>query len=63
MIGVEHHGHAIDWSDGSDVVSRSDGSCNTRRLVLVVYALSGEVRGTALRGLEDDWRLLVSSSF
>ena len=54
VVGVQHDGDAVRWSDGADVVGGCDGSGDGGFLVLVVDAFAGEVGGAALGELQDD---------
>lgn len=60
VVGVQDNGDAVCRGNGTDVVSGGNGALDGGGLVLVVNALTGEVGGTTLRGLQDDGRLGVA---
>jgi hypothetical protein len=62
VVGVKDDGDAVGGSNGTDVVSTSNGTGNGGLLVLVVDTLTGEVSGTAVGELENDGRLGVTGS-
>ena len=62
VVGVQDDGDAVCGSNGSDVLCCCDATGNGGSLVLVVNALTGEVGGTTLRDLQDDWSLRVAGS-
>lgn len=62
VVSVEDNWDAVCWSNGADVVGTSDTTSDRSLLGTVRDTLSGEVGGTTLRHLEDDWGLGIAGS-
>lgn len=62
VVGVKDDWDAVCWSNSADVVCSSNGTSDGGLLVAVLDTLTGEVSGTTLGNLEDDWGLGVTGS-
>ncbi|KAH3677427.1 hypothetical protein OGATHE_000901 [Ogataea polymorpha] len=62
VIGVQDNWDTVCWSNGSDVVSSCNGTGNRSLLAIVLDTLTGEVSGTTVGSLQNDWGVVVSSS-
>lgn len=62
VIGVEDDGDAVHGGNAADVVGSSNTTGNGRLLAIIADTLSGEVGSTAVRQLQDDGAVLITSS-
>jgi len=63
VVGVEDYWDTVGRGDGADIMSGGDATLDGGVLVGVGDTLSGKVGSTTLRGLDNDWRFLITGSF